>query len=204
MKRPKTEARAEDERIGELQEWLQRSKQQDLEAFHQLYQRYSKRILNYIYRMTGSVADAEDLTQETFVSAFQNLKKLKDDGKFESWLFTIARNNVYQQFRKKQIPVGSLDAGGEEERSEYERIAAPVRDPQEEALYSELQHVVNEVIEELPEKYREVFVLSAIQHYDYKRISEIVGRSLASVKTDIHRARLRVRDRVKRYLGQSS
>ncbi|MDA2939236.1 RNA polymerase sigma factor, partial [Acidobacteria bacterium AH-259-A15] len=63
--------------------------------------------------------------------------------------------------------------------------------------------VIEQVISQLPDKYKEVFVLSAIHKLSYKEISEIVGRSLASVKSDIHRARVEVRDKIKTYLGEN-
>jgi len=74
------------------------------------------------------------------------------------------------------------------------------KNPDEEYQTQELEGVITDVIADLPEKYREVFVLSALQHLSYQQIADIVGRSIPSVKTDIHRARLEVRDSVKKYL----
>ena len=74
------------------------------------------------------------------------------------------------------------------------------KNPDEEYQTQELEGVITNVIADLPEKYREVFVLSALQHLSYQQIADIVGRSIPSVKTDIHRARLEVRDGVKKYL----
>ena len=74
------------------------------------------------------------------------------------------------------------------------------KNPDEAFQKMELEDVVADVIAGLPEKYREVFILSALQHLSYQQIAEVVGRSLPSIKTDIHRARLEVRKRVKEYL----
>jgi len=74
------------------------------------------------------------------------------------------------------------------------------KNPGEALQTEELEGVISDVIAGLPEKYREVFVLAALQHLSYEEIADIVGRSLPSVKTDIHRARLEVRESVKRYL----
>jgi RNA polymerase sigma-70 factor (ECF subfamily) len=74
------------------------------------------------------------------------------------------------------------------------------KNPDEAYQTEELEGVISDVISELPEKYREVFALSALQQLSYQQIADIVGRSLPSVKTDIHRARLEVRDSVKKYL----
>jgi RNA polymerase sigma-70 factor (ECF subfamily) len=178
---------------------IEHAKKGDIEAFQSIYDLFSRKVLNFIYRMVASIEEAEDLTQETFVTVYQKLESLKDDAKFEPWLFRIARNYVYQKYRRRVPPAVSVDFRDEEGRSASE-LADERKDPQEEFQAEELDDVVREVMLELPEKYREVFVLSAIQDLSYQEIAEIVGRSLASVKTDIHRARLQVRKRVKEYL----
>lgn len=78
------------------------------------------------------------------------------------------------------------------------------KNPDEAFQSEELESVISEAIAILPEKHREVFVLSALQHLSYQEIADIVGRSLPSVKTDIHRARLEVRESVKKYLKVSA
>ncbi len=174
----------------------------DVTAFSQLYALYGKKILNYIFRLTGSREEAEDLMQDTFVLAFRNLHSLKENGKFQSWLFRIAQNNVFQKYRGKMPQIESIDAEGSENAVVAE-LASGTKGPEETILSDELERVVQRVITELPEKYRQVFVLSAIQKLSYQEISEIVGRSLASVKSDIHRARVEVRDKIKEYLGDN-
>jgi RNA polymerase sigma-70 factor (ECF subfamily) len=178
---------------------IEQAKKGDIEAFQRIYDLFSRKVLNFIYRMVASIEEAEDLTQETFVTVYQKLESLKDDARFEPWLFRIARNYVYQKYRRRVPPTVSVDFLDEEGRAASE-LADERKDPQEEFQAEELDDVVREVVLELSEKYREVFVLSAIQDLSYQEIAEIVGRSLASVKTDIHRARLQVRKRVKEYL----
>jgi len=182
-----------------LAQMIERAKKGDIDAYQSIYDLFSRKVLNFIYRMVASIEEAEDLTQETFVTVYQKLESLKDDDKFEPWLFRIARNYVYQKYRKRVPPTVSVDSQDEEGRSASE-LADERKDPQEEFQAEELDDVIRAVVLELPEKYREVFVLSAIQDLSYQEIAEIVGRSLASVKTDIHRARLQVRKRVKEYL----
>ncbi|MBI2821518.1 MAG: RNA polymerase sigma factor [Acidobacteria bacterium] len=175
------------------------AKKGDLSAFQTLYRGYAKRILNYAYRMTGSREDAEDVTQDTFILAYKNLKNLKDNSKFQSWVYRIAQNNVYQKFRAQSPHMESIEAT--ENDAGVLSVAGSAKTPEGALLSKELQQVVQQMIKKLPAKYREVFVLSAVHRYSYEAISEIVGRSLASVKSDIHRARLEVRDGVKKYLG---
>ncbi len=189
-----TPAGAED-----LARWIPLAKSGDIGAFQKLYDGYARKILNFIYRMVPSLEEAEDLTQETFATVYQKLKSLKDDSKFEPWLFRIARNYVYQRYRSRPPVALSIDARDEDGR-ELHVLVDERKDPDEAFQAGELERVVQRVILALPEKYREVLVLSAVQRLSYQEIAEVVGRSLASVKTDIHRARLKVREQVKDYL----
>jgi RNA polymerase sigma-70 factor (ECF subfamily) len=180
-------------------EWVERAKTGDLAAYQRIYDAFARKVLNFIYRMVNSVEEAEDLTQETFVTVYQKLGSLKDDTKFEPWLFRIARNYVYQRYRSRPPASVSIDEV-DEDGNQVRQVVDERKTPDEQFQSYELENVVEGVIQELPEKYREVFMLSAIQHMKYEDIAEILGRSLASVKTDIHRARLQVRKKVKDYL----
>lgn len=177
------------------------AQQGSIDAFQSLYGNFSRKLLNYLYRMTGSREEAEDLAQDTFVLAYRKLETLKEPGKFQSWLFRIAQNNVYQRYRGKHPQIESIDAEESSELSDVQRMTTPWNSPEAEVLSDELEDMIEAAIADLPEKYRTVFVLSAVQKLSYQEISEIVERSLASVKSDIHRARVAVRDRVKKYLG---
>lgn len=186
-----------------MKELVSRAKVGRVEAFQELYELYSRKILNYIYRLTGSREEAEDLTQDTFVLAYKNLVSLKDNTKFQSWLFRIAQNNVYQQYRGQRPQFDSIHETESSELSEGHRLATPQKSPEDSLLSGELEQVIEEVIQQLPGKYKKVFILSAIHKLSYKEISELVGRSLASVKSDIHRARVDVRDKIKEYLREN-
>lgn len=182
-----------------LVQWILKAKGGDVGSYQRIYDLFAKKVLNFVYRMVNSVEEAEDLTQETFVTVYQKLSSLKDESKFEPWLFRIARNYVYQRYRGRAPASISIDAVDEDGQLIHE-IADERKNPDEHYEAGELRDVVDRVIRALPEKYREVFVLSAIRRLSYEEISQIVGRSLPSVKTDIHRARLEVRKKVKDYL----
>jgi RNA polymerase sigma-70 factor (ECF subfamily) len=145
---------------------------------------------------------AEDLAQETFILAFRKLSSLRDPRKFQSWIFRIAQNSVYQAFRVNKLQMVSIDENESRELSDVQKLATPRSSPEAEVLSDELQVIIQNAINALPEKYRTVFVLSAIQKLSYKEISKIVGRSLGSIKSDIHRARVEVRDEIKSYIGE--
>jgi len=182
-----------------LKAWIQRAQKGDIGSYQNIYDSFARKVLNFIYRMVHSLEEAEDLTQETFVAVYQKLGTLQDSDRFEAWLFRIARNFIYQRYRKRAPAAVSIDAPSEDGRLMTE-LADGRKNPDEEYQTQELEGVITNVIADLPEKYREVFVLSALQHLSYQQIANVVGRSIPSVKTDIHRARLEVRDGVKKYL----
>ena len=99
--------------------------------------------------------------------------------------------------------IESLDQTDTIDLTETTRVSSPGKNPEDSVLSQELKLVVEKIIASLPAKYREVFILAAIHKLSYQEISEIVERSLASVKSDIHRARVAVRDQIKEYLGEN-
>jgi RNA polymerase sigma-70 factor (ECF subfamily) len=187
---------------SEQAETIRRARGGDLEALRQLHQEYGKRILNFIFRMVGNREDAEDLTQNVFLLAFNKLRGLQDESRFESWLYRIARNEVYQAFRKRRSEPAIQEAP--EAREEVETPTFEFSDrrptPQEKILNEELGRTIHRVLASLPPKLREVFILAVIYEKSYAEISEIVGRSLLSVKTDIFRARSLARELLGRYV----
>jgi RNA polymerase sigma-70 factor (ECF subfamily) len=182
-----------------LKTWIQRAQKGDIGSYQNIYDSFARKVLNFVYRMVHSLEEAEDLTQETFVAVYQKLGTLQDSDKFEAWLFRIARNFIYQRYRKQAPAAVSIDTPSQDGRLMTELVDSR-KNPDEEYQTQELEGVITDVIADLPEKYREVFVLSALQHLSYQQIAHIVGRSISSVKTDVHRARLEVRGSVKKYL----
>jgi RNA polymerase sigma-70 factor (ECF subfamily) len=188
-----------DDTPAALAEWVKQAKKGDINSYQKVYDLFAHKVLNFVHRMVNSVDEAEDLTQETFIAVYQKLGSLRDNNKFEPWLFRIARNFVYQSYRNRQPATVSADAV-DEDGQPLTQLTDARKNPDEAFQSRELDEVVGKVISSLPEKYREVFVLSAVHRLSYQEIADIVGRSLPSVKTDIHRARLEVRRHVKEYL----
>jgi RNA polymerase sigma-70 factor (ECF subfamily) len=189
-----------DSRSETLDSLVFRAQEGDLDAFRMLYERFVHKILNYLYRMTGSRDQADDLAQDTFVLAYRKIADLKNPARFQSWLFRIAQNNVYQLYRGKKVQFESIDEDETQELSDIQKLATPTKSPEDAVLTEELEKMISQAINELPEKYRTVFVLSAIQKLSYREITQVVDQSLASVKSDIHRARVIIRDKIKNYL----
>jgi len=173
----------------------------DRETYHRLYLHFHARIFNFVFGLVRLKEEAEDITQDAFVQAFQSLRGLKNPERFEQWLYRIARNEVYQRFRKRkrvEIPLDDEVPDGPNQTG----LRSGTRNPEDEFLRDELGRVVERTLHDLPLKLREVFILAVIQEMSYKDIAAIVGRSLLSVKTDIYRARVFAKDMIRRYLAQ--
>jgi RNA polymerase sigma-70 factor (ECF subfamily) len=172
------------------------------EAFHSIYECYGLRVFNFLYRLLGSKPEAEDATQQTFLIALHRLASLRDPDMLESWIYRIARNEVYQKFRRRQV--GSLDDDGSRSLAERAEDARIEGQPERALLNEELGAALQSALSNLPLKLREVFVLAVVEEMSYQDISSIVGRSLLSVKTDIYRARLMTKEALSRYMGPNS
>ncbi len=172
----------------------------DRAAIQEIYEQFAPRIYNFLYRMLGSREEAEDVTQQTFLIVIRQLGRLRDAGQLESWIYKIARNEVYQKFRRKKvIREDSEHPGGENEPTAVaeDRLHA---NPERLLLIRELRGVLQATLLGLPLKLREAFVLGVIQEMAYRDVGRITGRSVLSVKTDIYRARMSLKKELRRYL----
>lgn len=169
------------------------------EAFEAIYRALASRIFNFLYRLQGSREEAEDLTQQTFLIALRQIKSLRDPSQLESWVYRIARNEVYQKFRRKKFDVPEENGSDSQDPTEplENRLHA---NPERVLLNAELGRKLQTALGNLPLKLREVFILAVIQEKSYRDISAVVGRSLLSVKTDIYRARNAARAELGKYV----
>ena len=183
---------------------MDRARKGSAEDFYRLYSHFAKPIYNFVWRLAGSADDAEDLTQDTFLKVHAELHNLRDPGQFKFWLYRIARNEVYQRLRRSQKrPEVSID---NEQIPYFEFLADDSHrtDPEDRVLAGELNAVVTRALEGLKPKYRDVFILAVFEKMRYEDIATVVGRSLLSVKTDIYRARLTVKEALSEYLSRSA
>lgn len=185
--------------MEEIKELVLQTQQGSNEGFRNLYQLYAKRIFNFVFRLIEKREEAEDITQDVFFIVFNRIQELKEPDRFDSWLYRIARNEVYQRVRKKRAGILSID----DEETGMENSLVSDRsdgDPLETVLQSELGEEIKKALRSLPFKMKEVFILSVMEEKSYEEITKIVGRSLLSVKTDIYRARLLAKETLKEYV----
>ena len=182
----------------ELRRLVEDARNGSEEAFRALYELYGSRIFNFLCRLLGTKQEAEDATQQTFLIALRQLGTLRDPQLFESWIYRIARNEVYQKYRRKQVDsLENEDSRSFADSAEDSRLYGQ---PEKALLNEELSQALQSTLDGLPWKMREVFILAVIDDMSYQDISGIVGRSLLSVKTDIYRARMMAKEKLGRYL----
>jgi len=172
---------------------VERARKGDLDAFNELVIRYQKTAYNVAYRILGDAEAAADAVQDAFLKAFKNIRRFRG-GSFKSWMFRIVTNTCYDVLRaRKRRPSSSLD-GMEVELNHTPLGDSGVESPEEYAIRQELNRLIQEAINSLPPEQRVIIVLSDIEGFDYREISETLGIPLGTVKSRLSRARAKVRD----------
>jgi len=173
----------------------------DKAAFDRLLDKYEKRVINYIYRFTGSRADAEDLAQETFLKVYNAAFSYIPSAKFAAWLYRIASNVSLDYLRKNKYAkkTGSLN-----ERLENMDKSLEKQFPDEKQrgadlsmVDSERQEKINLALQNLPENQRAAIIMKIYEDRPYSEIAAIIGVSVSSVESLLFRARQALKTRLK-------
>ena len=172
-------------------------------AFEFLYQLHGRRVYALCLRMMGNPADAEDLMQEAFLQLFRKIGTFRGESAFSTWLHRMTVNVVLMRLRKKSLPTDSLEETLEPDAEN----SAPKRDVGAPDL--RLTGAVDRVnlercIEKLPPGYRTVFVLHDVQGYEHNEIADIMGCSVGNSKSQLHKARTRLRELLQEELRQQA
>lgn len=175
------------------QELVKKSKGGDKQAFTELYDRYSGRILSYLYRYVGNYQVAEDLVIETFLSAYNNLSSYEERGLFSSWLFRIATNLAKMEFRKKnwqkEVPISAQATGAAEGLTLSDIIADESMRPDHEARKNELKEFVEKIISKIAGRYKEALLLCDVEGMSYEEAGKILKCNKKTIGTRVRRAR---------------
>jgi RNA polymerase sigma-70 factor (ECF subfamily) len=176
-------------------EWLTRARTGDAAAFEAIYQRYERRIYSYIYRLMGNPEDASDLTQDTFVKAYQALPRAQGEMNLSAWLHRIASNTCLDVLRRRRLvqwlPWDVFDTNPAIEP------AAP-DDPAGSYVRQETSAEVQRILKKLSPKHRVALVLKEYQGLSCDEIAEVMGTSRSAVKSLLFRAREEFRQIVAR------
>ena len=173
------------------EELVLKAQQGDVHAFDALVERYHGKIYGLTYNMTSNREDAEDLTQEVFVKAFQALPRFKGKSSFYTWLYRIAVNKTinYRKKRNRKRAL-SLDQFDQEIKTDevYHDLTSK-GSPLRNVSLTELQKKMNEALQSLSEKHRTVVVLHDMQGIPHEEIAKMVGASVGTIRSRLFYAR---------------
>lgn len=169
---------------------ISRAKSGDSKSYDKLLKKYKNSVYSLVLRMVRNSQEAEDLTQEAFIKAFNSLASFNEEYAFSTWLYKIATNNCIDFFRKRKLQTYSLDKPIQYKDSEIQHeIPDPDLNPEKSIMATERNKLIKEAINKLPEKYHRAIVLRHSEEKSYEEIAEILGLPLGTVKARIFRAR---------------
>jgi RNA polymerase sigma-70 factor, ECF subfamily len=175
-------------------EAIERAKQGDEAAFEVLYQLHKRRVYSLCLRMVSNPAQAEDLAQEAFLQLFRKISTFRGESAFSTWLHRMTVNVVLMNLRRKGLPLVSLEETLETDE-ETPRKEFGAQDLKLTGSIDRLQ--LQRAIEKLPPGYKTVFVLHDVEGFEHNEIAEMVGCSIGNSKSQLHKARLKLRDALK-------
>ena len=160
-------------------------------AFEHLFNRYRDAIHRlFVQRLGGSADNADDLLQETFIKVYLRLERYNADYTFGQWVYTIARNTLIDHIRRRQeeLPI--------DER--FSSPPSPTPTPEESVIRLQQRTQIEHCLESLPERYGRLIRMRFLEEYSYEEIAERLEMPLGTVKTQIHRARERMCELIRR------
>ena len=164
------------------------------QMFSRLIDNYKNMVYNLAYRMSSNSQEAEDISQEAFLRAYQSLGRFNPSYKFSTWLYQITLNIIRDRFKKKELNYVSLDTPIKTDDSEfYPQPLDSTNDPERIVARQEDARAVQQAINSLSLKYREVIVLRHLQDLSYIEISNILKLPQGTVKVRLYRAREQLR-----------
>lgn len=178
-----------------------RVKSGDIPAFEQLVEIHQGPVIGTVAKMLGGVSDAEDIAQQVFIRVWKSASRYEPTAKFTTWLFTITRNLVFNETRRRQRKP-TVSADEREEDSQWRSEDTDTASPDQDALNRELEEAIDRAIAELPEKQRMAIVLRRYEEMPYEDISKVLSISIPALKSLLFRARGQLKTSLQVYLDQ--
>src|SRR5438874_12954397 len=180
---------------------VQRAKSGDVSAFEELVRRYDRNVFRIAQHITQNREDAEDVVQDAFLKAYNNLAQFQGQSKFYTWLVRIAVNEALMKLRRRRPErIVSLD---EEVKTEDDSVPREVADwspnPEQQYTQAELRDILDRTIHGLPATFRTVFVLRDVEGLSTEETAEALDLSIPAVKSRLLRARLQLRERLNKF-----
>jgi RNA polymerase sigma-70 factor, ECF subfamily len=164
----------------------------DMAAFEELYQRHHRRVYSICLRMLQNAAEAEDLTQDVFIQLYRKVGSFRGDSAFTTWLHRLTVNQVLMHFRKRNVKFEKTTEEGETPVQIVPGTESPFKMPIVDKI------AIDTAIEQLPEGYKNVFVLHDVEGFEHEEVARILGCSVGTSKSQLHKARLKMRKLLKK------
>jgi RNA polymerase sigma-70 factor (ECF subfamily) len=180
--------------VSELTDYelTQRSSKGDMVAFEEVYQRHHRRVYSICLRMLKNSTEAEDLTQDVFIQLHRKIGSFRGDSAFTTWLHRLTVNQVLMHFRKRNVKFEKTTEEGETPV----QVVAGSGNPRKMPVVDKI--ALEHAIAQLPNGYRNVFVLHDIEGYEHEEVARILGCSVGTSKSQLHKARLKLRKLIKK------
>ena len=173
-------------------EVIQRAQAGDSASFEVLYELHRRRVYSLCLRMTGRIADAEDLTQEAFLQMYRKIATFRGESAFSTWLYRLCVNVVLMSLRKRGLNLVSLEETLAPHDEEGTRREIGIHDT---ILTASVDRInLERAIEGLPPGYRVTFVLHDIEGYEHNEIAEMLACSIGNSKSQLHKARMKLKE----------
>jgi RNA polymerase sigma-70 factor, ECF subfamily len=184
---------AMDRGVDQTPDWVKAAQSGSLSAFNQLVLMHQDGLYRWVCSLVSDEALADDITQSTFITAFQKIRTFRG-GSFRAWLFTIARNRSFDELRRnKRCPTLSLNDPLEDGRELLSIIPDSALLPEDALVKAEQSARIMQLLNLLPESYRQVLWLIDIEELDYQEAADILSIPMGTIKSRLSRARLKLR-----------
>ncbi|HEV2762342.1 MAG TPA: RNA polymerase sigma factor [Pyrinomonadaceae bacterium] len=159
----------------------------DMRSFELLYERHHRRVYSLCLRMTANTAEAEDLAQEVFIQLFRKIGSFRGESAFTTWLHRLTVNQVLMHFRRKGVRLEQVTEDGESPVQVVRGTEDPMRMPVVDRI------ALDKAVGQLPPGYRSVFVLHDVEGHEHEEIARMLGCSVGTSKSQLHKARMKLR-----------
>ena len=164
----------------------------NMTAFEEIYKRHHRRVYSVCLRMLQNVSEAEDLTQDVFIQLYRKIGSFRGDSAFTTWLHRMTVNQVLMHFRKRSVKYERTTEEGETPI----QMVAGTSNPERMRIVDKI--ALDNAIEQLPAGYKNVFVLHDVEGFEHVEVARILGCSVGTSKSQLHKARLKLRKLLKK------
>jgi RNA polymerase sigma-70 factor (ECF subfamily) len=167
----------------------------DISAFELLYERHNRRVYSLCLRMTQNASEAEDLAQEVFIQLFRKIGSFRGESAFTTWLHRLTVNQVLMHFRKRGVRMEQTTEDGETPVQIVHGTENPLQMPVVDRI------ALDKAISQLPPGYRTVFILHDVEGHEHEEIARMLGCSVGTSKSQLHKARMKLRMLLRQHAG---